>query len=66
MTVPYLAIVYASQQGTSKGIAEDLHDECSENNIKSSVFCISEFGKQNELIQELDCVIFIAATTGDL
>ena len=61
-----VAIFYASQKGTSEGIAEDLQEECRSHDINAELYCISRLAKNPELLLKQDIGIFIAATTGRL
>jgi len=63
--LPSIAIIYASQKGNSEAIAEDLQTECREKGMKNvSIHCIGKLGKDKSILQNTDCAIFIAATTG--
>jgi methionine synthase reductase len=60
-----IAIVYASQTGQGKIIAETINDLAIEKNIETSLFCISKHEKEFNL-NDLDVpLIFICSTTGD-
>uniref|UniRef100_A0A2P2I1Y2 Methionine synthase reductase n=1 Tax=Hirondellea gigas TaxID=1518452 RepID=A0A2P2I1Y2_9CRUS len=61
----WLLVLYASQQGNAKAIAEDLHEECSSHNIAATLYCISQLEKDPSILLSHNCTIFIAATTGD-
>jgi methionine synthase reductase len=60
-----IVIVYASQTGQGKIIAETINDIAIEKNFETSLYCISKCDKEFTL-DKLDApLIFICSTTGD-
>ena len=58
-----LGIVYASQLGNGKAIAEDLYEKALEVISSATINCISDLEKEIDLTS-YQYLIFIASTTG--
>ena len=56
-------LVYATQQGNSKEIAESISESSEKYDLECQLFCISEFGKKLD-INKIDCLVIVGATTG--
>nr|XP_056718954.1 methionine synthase reductase [Euleptes europaea] len=57
-------LLYASQKGQAKAIAEEICQQAKERGFKADIHCISEADKYN-LNSEKDPVVIITSTTGD-
>jgi len=57
-------ILYGSQTGQAKAIAEEIHDRSAEIGLIASIFCLSLVDKKFS-IQEERSVVFVVSTTGD-
>ena len=60
-----LLILYASQTGQAKVIAESIHDLANEKGFESNLYCISKHDKEFELKEIKMPLIFVCSTTGD-
>lgn len=60
-----IAIIYATQTGQAKTIAETINDEAISNGFEPVLYDISQFGRQRPLNQITDPVVFVCSTTGD-
>ena len=60
-----IAIVYASQTGQAKVIAETINDLAIENNFEPSLYCISQHDKDFSFNTLNEALIFVCSTTGD-
>ena len=58
-------IVYASQTGQAKTIAESLYDLAASNKFDAKIFCISEHDKTFKLNELNEPLVFVCSTTGD-
>ncbi|KAK3882716.1 hypothetical protein Pcinc_012922 [Petrolisthes cinctipes] len=56
-----LLLLYASQNGNAKGIAEDLYEVCVSSGLKCELKCCSEV----DTLDGKTCLVLIASTTGD-
>ncbi|XP_066482352.1 methionine synthase reductase [Tiliqua scincoides] len=56
-------LLYASQKGQAKAIAEEICQQAKERGLKADIHCISELDKYN-LDSEKDPVVFVVSTTG--
>ena len=68
MTVPdveEVVIVYASQTGNSKVIAESINDLLIENGFETKLYCISKYEKEFKFDELTSPLVFICSTTGD-
>jgi methionine synthase reductase len=65
MAVKQFTIIYASQTGQAKSIAENISDLASQRNFKTNLFCISEYEKRFHLNSLNEPVVFVISTTGD-
>lgn len=63
-SISNLIIVYASQEGNAKAIAEDLQQNCSSHGLNATLHCISDLLKNEDLLLSQNHAIFIASTTG--
>ncbi len=59
------SIIYASQTGQAKAIAESLFDLALNKGFLVKIFCISKFDKEFKLDEMKEPVVFITSTTGD-
>ncbi|XP_060110274.1 methionine synthase reductase [Heteronotia binoei] len=57
-------LLYASQKGQAKAIAEEICQQATEHGFKADTHCISESDKYN-LKREKEPVVFVISTTGD-
>eukprot|EP00112_Aurelia_sp_Birch-Aquarium-sp1_P014105 Seg3019.3 transcript_id=Seg3019.3/GoldUCD/mRNA.D3Y31 product="Methionine synthase reductase" protein_id=Seg3019.3/GoldUCD/D3Y31 len=57
-------ILYGSQTGQAKAIAEEIHQRCTDHNLTASIFCLS-LTEKKFCINEESCVVFVVSTTGD-
>lgn len=60
-----IVIVYASQTGQSKIIAETLNDSALENGFEPTLFDIAQHGKEFNFNELVDPLVFVCSTTGD-
>ncbi len=60
-----ITVIYASQTGQAKSIAENICDLAAQNNFNAKLYCISEYEKSFQLNQISEPVVFICSTTGD-
>jgi methionine synthase reductase len=60
-----ITIIYASQTGQAKAIAESIFDLASKHDSKANIYCISKYDKEFKLNELTEPVIFISSTTGD-
>lgn len=58
-------LLYASQNGNSKAIAEDLFEQCESSNFTCELKCCSEVDKGFQL-EKTTCLVLVGATTGDV
>lgn len=58
-------IIYASQTGQAKAIAESIYDLASEKKYTCDIYCVSKSDKEFKLNELVDPVVFISSTTGD-
>jgi methionine synthase reductase len=68
MTVPEttdIVIVYASQNGNSKAIAESINDLLTENGFETKLYCISKYEKEFNFNELKSPLVFVCSTTGD-
>ncbi|XP_064103579.1 methionine synthase reductase-like [Macrobrachium nipponense] len=56
-------ILFASQTGNAKAIAENISEECEAKGLVHSISCTSENEKFS--LETTDCVVFVGSTTGD-
>ncbi|XP_066937907.1 methionine synthase reductase-like [Macrobrachium rosenbergii] len=56
-------ILFASQTGNAKAIAENISEECEAKGLTHSISCTSENEKFS--LDSTDCVVFVGSTTGD-
>ena len=59
------SIIYASQTGQAKAIAESLFDLAQSKDFLVKIFCMSKFDKEFRLNELNEPVVFITSTTGD-
>ncbi|XP_071544761.1 methionine synthase reductase-like [Panulirus ornatus] len=59
-----ILLLYASQNGNSKAIAEDLFEQCEANDLPCELKCCSEIDKGFHL-EKTKCMVLVGATTGD-
>ncbi|XP_037778404.1 methionine synthase reductase-like [Penaeus monodon] len=57
-------LLYASQKGNAKAIAEDLAEQCESKGLICELRCCSELGKTFSL-EETRCLVLVGSTTGD-
>ncbi|XP_048371524.1 methionine synthase reductase [Sphaerodactylus townsendi] len=57
-------LLYASQKGQAKAIAEEICQQAKERGFNADIHCISESDKYN-LISQKDPVVIVTSTTGD-
>lgn len=57
-------LLYASQKGNAKAIAEDLAEQCESKGLICELRCCSEIGKTFSL-EETRCLVLVGSTTGD-
>ncbi|XP_047490875.1 methionine synthase reductase-like isoform X2 [Penaeus chinensis] len=57
-------LLYASQKGNAKAIAEDLAEQCESKGLINELRCCSEIGKTFSL-EETRCLVLVGSTTGD-
>ncbi|CAF0711129.1 unnamed protein product [Brachionus calyciflorus] len=62
---PKICIIYATQTGQSKTIAETINDEAITNGFEPKLYNIDQFGKDFKLNEITDPLIFVCSTTGD-
>jgi flavodoxin len=58
-------IIYASQTGQAKSIAENIYDLACANKTKASLYCMSDYETSFELNKIHEPVVFVISTTGD-
>lgn len=57
-------LLYASQKGNAKAIAEDLAEQCESKGLICELRCCSEIGKTFSL-EETRCLVLVGSTTGE-
>ncbi|GFR29418.1 methionine synthase reductase [Trichonephila clavata] len=60
----HFLLLYASQTGQAKAIAEEIADKAPSYGLKADIFCMSLTDRRFD-IQEESCAVFIVSTTGD-
>ena len=60
-----IAIIYATQTGQAKTIAETINDEAITNGFEPVLYDIGQFGRQKFLNEIADPTVFVCSTTGD-
>lgn len=58
-----LLLLYASQNGTAKGIAEDLYEVCVSGGLVCELKCCSQVDVEH--LEEVTCLVLVASTTGE-
>jgi methionine synthase reductase len=61
----HFLILYASQTGNAKSIAEGLHEEAEKKSLNTSVHCVNEFEKDKFPFAEEQNIVFVVSTTGE-
>lgn len=59
-----ILLLYASQKGNAKAIAEDLAEQCESKGLICELRCCSELGKTFSL-EETRCLVLVGSTTGE-
>ncbi|RMZ92998.1 methionine synthase reductase, partial [Brachionus plicatilis] len=60
-----IAIIYATQTGQAKTIAETINDEAITNGFEPVLYDISQFSRKRLLNEITDPAVFVCSTTGD-
>lgn len=60
-----IAIIYATQTGQAKTIAETINDEAITNGFEPVLYDINQFGRQKSLNEITEPAVFVCSTTGD-
>ncbi|GFW94229.1 methionine synthase reductase [Trichonephila clavipes] len=60
----HFLLLYASQTGQAKAIAEEIADKAPSYGLKADIFCMSLTDKRFDILEE-SCAVFIVSTTGD-
>lgn len=60
-----IVIIYATQTGQAKAIAETINDEAVQNGFEPKLYNIEKYDKEFKLNELTDPVIFVCSTTGD-
>ena len=60
----HFLILYASQTGNAKSIAEGLHEEASKKSLNTSVHCVNEFEKEKVSISLQASAVYLSARIG--
>ncbi|XP_076064807.1 methionine synthase reductase-like [Oratosquilla oratoria] len=59
-----IMLLFASETGQAKAIAEDIYDKCLNAKLSCLLRCVSEIDNSVDLSQE-PCVVLVGSTTGD-
>lgn len=60
----HFTILYGSQTGQAQAIAEEIHENSSQNGLETKLFCLSQTEKKFSLEREA-VVVFVVSTTGE-
>ncbi|XP_069956956.1 methionine synthase reductase-like [Cherax quadricarinatus] len=58
-------LLYASQTGNAKLIAEDIREKCESEGVSCCLRCCSQLQQHLNNLHQVTCLILVAATTGD-
>lgn len=60
-----VTIIYCSQTGQAKAIAESIYDLAASNQFEAEIHCVSGYDKKFKLNEITNPVVFVCSTTGD-